>query len=170
MKSLSSKCEYCGRFHNGSYGSGRFCCQECARGFSTKAKRKEISKKAGETIRKNNCSPERQEILRKAREKYRKTCAERKLLRKVFVQGDRIDITYGELEEYRKAHPVCEICGRPERVRAYKGKKEPNNLCIDHDHETNKFRGLLCTSCNFKLDWLQGELKNIKNYLNIETL
>lgn len=29
-------CENCGKEHNGSYGSGRFCCKECARAFSTK--------------------------------------------------------------------------------------------------------------------------------------
>jgi len=30
------KCENCGKEHNGSYGSGRFCSKECARAFSTK--------------------------------------------------------------------------------------------------------------------------------------
>ena len=30
------KCENCGVEHNGNYGSGRFCCKECARSFSTK--------------------------------------------------------------------------------------------------------------------------------------
>jgi hypothetical protein len=37
------KCENCNEDHNGSYGSGRFCSSECARGFSTKAKRSEIN-------------------------------------------------------------------------------------------------------------------------------
>ena len=27
-------CEYCGNEHNGTYGSGRFCCASCARQFS----------------------------------------------------------------------------------------------------------------------------------------
>ena len=30
------KCENCGKEHDGSYGSGRFCCKECAKSFSTK--------------------------------------------------------------------------------------------------------------------------------------
>lgn len=38
-----SKCEYCGKDHDGSYGSGRFCSKSCAKGFSTKLKRKEIN-------------------------------------------------------------------------------------------------------------------------------
>lgn len=36
-------CEYCGEGHAGSYGSGRFCSGRCARGFSTRAKRKSIN-------------------------------------------------------------------------------------------------------------------------------
>lgn len=36
-------CENCQKEHEGTYGSGRFCSAECARGFSTKGKRKEIN-------------------------------------------------------------------------------------------------------------------------------
>jgi predicted HNH restriction endonuclease len=39
------KCENCEKEHEGTYGSGRFCAKECARGFSTKEKRIEINKK-----------------------------------------------------------------------------------------------------------------------------
>lgn len=49
---LKLKCEYCGNEHTGSYGSGRFCSEHCARGFSSKIKRKEINKKVSETWRK----------------------------------------------------------------------------------------------------------------------
>jgi len=38
-------CENCNKEHDGTYGSGRFCSSKCARGFSTKEKRKEINKK-----------------------------------------------------------------------------------------------------------------------------
>lgn len=38
-------CENCGKEHEGIYASGRFCSKECAKGFSTKAKRKEINLK-----------------------------------------------------------------------------------------------------------------------------
>lgn len=43
-------CENCGIEHDGSYGSGRFCCTKCSRGFSTKAKRKEINEKVAKTF------------------------------------------------------------------------------------------------------------------------
>jgi hypothetical protein len=44
------------------------------------------------------------------------------------------------LEEYNKAMETsvcCEICG-----------KEEVKLCYDHNHKTNKFRGVLCVQCN----------------------
>jgi len=44
------KCEYCCKEHDGSYGSGRFCSVKCARGFSTKFKRKEINEKVSKKL------------------------------------------------------------------------------------------------------------------------
>lgn len=35
-------CENCGKEHDGSYGSGRFCCKECAKSFSTKNSKGEL--------------------------------------------------------------------------------------------------------------------------------
>jgi len=43
-------CENCENEHNGEYGSGRFCSSKCARGFSTKAKRKEINEKVSKSL------------------------------------------------------------------------------------------------------------------------
>jgi len=45
-------CENCGVEHDGTYGSGRFCSTKCSRGFSTKAKRKEINKKISDSLQK----------------------------------------------------------------------------------------------------------------------
>lgn len=44
-------CENCGKEHDGSYGSGRFCSQKCARAFSTKFNRKEINEKVSKTLK-----------------------------------------------------------------------------------------------------------------------
>jgi hypothetical protein len=46
-------CENCGNKHDGTYGSGRFCSSKCARGFSTKTKRKEINQKVSKKLKKN---------------------------------------------------------------------------------------------------------------------
>lgn len=43
-------CQNCNKEHDGSFGSGRFCCQACAGSFSTKAKRLEINKKVSESM------------------------------------------------------------------------------------------------------------------------
>jgi recombination endonuclease VII/HNH endonuclease len=43
---------------------------------------------------------------------------------------------------------LCEICGRRP---AEAGGKSRQRLCIDHDHTTGTFRGLLCESCNLAI-------------------
>lgn len=47
-------CEYCGKNHEGSFGSGRFCSRSCSCGFSTKVKRKEINKKISKALKNKN--------------------------------------------------------------------------------------------------------------------
>lgn len=44
------QCENCSLGHDGSYGSGRFCSTECARGFATKLKRQDISKRISKSL------------------------------------------------------------------------------------------------------------------------
>jgi 5-methylcytosine-specific restriction endonuclease McrA len=46
------KCEYCENYHSGEYGSGRFCSSKCARGFSTRDKRKIINEKVRKKLTK----------------------------------------------------------------------------------------------------------------------
>jgi hypothetical protein len=43
-------CENCGKPHDGNYGSGRFCCEKCARGFSSKHVSEEGRKKQREVL------------------------------------------------------------------------------------------------------------------------
>lgn len=47
-------CENCGKEHDGTYGTGRFCSNGCAHSFSTKNKRLEINKKISESLQKTN--------------------------------------------------------------------------------------------------------------------
>ena len=47
------KCVLCGKEHDGTYGSGRFCSSHCARSFSTKNNREEINKKVSTTLKQN---------------------------------------------------------------------------------------------------------------------
>lgn len=83
------------------------------------------------------------------------------------LNGDVLDITGAELEDYRKTHLKCEICGRTvgESVR-WDSKYKAKNLCIDHDHNTKKFRGLLCQVCNRQLGWYERHRQKVNEYLD----
>lgn len=57
----------------------------------------------------------------------------------------------------------CAICGDDEK------SKRNKNLSIDHCHETNKVRGLLCTNCNRAIGLLKDNIQILEkaiNYLN----
>ena len=53
-------------------------------------------------------------------------------------------VKYKKYPEPTRIYPInnlCELCGCEEKIKKY-------SLSLDHDHETNKFRGWLCNSCN----------------------
>ena len=80
--------------------------------------------------------------------------------------GDLLDITKAELDAYRETHKVCEICGRSiEDVVKTVQTGSPKQLCVDHDHTTKHFRGLLCSVCNRQLGWYENNKDKIKKYL-----
>ena len=74
------------------------------------------------------------------------------------------------LEDYiilhKKQNGVCAICKEPERV-GKSGRVYP--LCVDHDHQTGKVRGLLCRACNGFLGFYEDAVRRsgAENYLAI---
>ena len=58
----------CEEEHDGLYGTGRFCNQKCARGFSTKAKRSDINTRVSLALKKGYTKEERN--LRKVAKKH----------------------------------------------------------------------------------------------------
>ena len=43
------------------------------------------------------------------------------------------------LEQIEQVPDICEVCGKGNGKIA---------ICVDHNHETNKIRGFLCSKCN----------------------
>lgn len=68
------------------------------------------------------------------------------------------------LDDYKnmvqEQNGVCAICKNPETV-AIGGKML--SLSVDHDHETGKVRGLLCTKCNRGLGMFCDDLSNLES-------
>lgn len=44
-------CEYCGKEHDGTHGSGRFCCQSCSRRYSSNLNKESRIEKITESVR-----------------------------------------------------------------------------------------------------------------------
>lgn len=71
-------CENCGKEHDGSFGSGRFCSRSCANSFSTKKNREEINRKVSLKLRirlDQNCKKCGIPISRKTKSCLCKRCA-----------------------------------------------------------------------------------------------
>ena len=75
-------------------------------------------------------------------------------LQKARALRDSFDISVEQFTEMlEKQNGVCAICGSPE-THERNGKVKA--LAVDHNHETGKIRGLLCSDCNTGI----GKLKD----------
>ena len=68
----------------------------------------------------------------------------------------RLKLKYGlTIEQYQQMltaqNNQCKICGGALIVQ------EVDKACVDHNHTTNKVRGLLCKTCNFMLGYAQED-------------
>lgn len=72
----------------------------------------------------------------------------------------RYGITLIEFDEmFKSQNGVCAICGKPETGYNQHGIRR---LCIDHDHNTGRIRGLLCGKCNHMLGLVGDSVEVLK--------
>jgi len=141
-------CEKCGEQVTEIFGSGRFCSRACANARNqtedANAKRR-VSNRVGYV----KCSMTREQRVELIKKSSRYKTFQRERNQKI-VHG----FTCLELYNYAKVVVECEICGRT-----------GIQVAVDHNHDTDVFRGILCSSCNAKLGWFEKERKNIERYL-----
>lgn len=154
------KCDNCNKEHNGEYGSGRFCSSRCARGFSTKLKRKEINKKVslklggdGNPKKLKHCINCQKETHNKyfcsmlCKNEFSKKTTKEKIEKGKNSSKKSVDVR--TIKRYiieTKGHK-CEICGTSE----WMGQKVP--LVLDHidgHHENWTYTNLriICPNCD----------------------
>lgn len=61
-------------------------------------------------------------------------------------------------------HGVCAICQQPERSifknKVYKSG-QAKRLAVDHNHQTNKIRALLCDGCNRGIGYFEEDISRL---------
>jgi hypothetical protein len=121
--------------------------------YNQSAERKQ---KQAEYVKKSNLKPE----IRKRRKEYYKkwrSSPSGKLYQRI---KDLMKLHHLTYEEYmtmaENQNGCCKICGINQ-----------NNLlkalCVDHDHRTDKIRGLLCDKCNKALGLFDDDIINLIN-------
>lgn len=173
-------CENCGSNHDGSYGSGRFCNAKCARGFSTKHNREEISRKVSKTLGGTNYVPKEKFCLycgNKVKSGAKKFCSiscQHEYKYCIFINKWLLGLETGQRGKY----------GVSKQIRHYLFKKYNNScqkcgwgschletslvpLCIHHingDCTNNMFDNLelLCPNCHALTDNFGSLNKNNK--------
>lgn len=65
---------------------------------------------------------------------------------------------------YDKQNGKCAVCSADMNFRGEVHEKY-QSACIDHDHETNQVRELLCSACNRALGFFNDDINNIYNAL-----
>lgn len=181
-------CEHCGKIveDKNKFGSGRFCCRACAnaRKHSEETKQKisagilketkcwcqfcekEFDNLTAKASHERLCNQNPDRLTKFLEAKHTKQS--KKLDSKYKTRfGEELDITNKEVLEYLEEHPRCEICGKTiDEAVVWNSKNAPKRLCIDHDHKTLKFRGVLCSVCNRQLGWYEVNKDAIEAYLN----
>lgn len=99
---------------------------------------------------------------KKTRDKLRIECKSCSLIRRIKNKFN-IDVTY-----LRGKQIHCEICNK-ELFFTNDSLKKSDTLHIDHNHITNKTRGIVCTYCNCVIGYCKENIQTLENtikYIN----
>lgn len=187
---MSYICEHCGKVveDKDKFGSGRFCSRACANSHAHSDEwkaniragiiketececqfcGKEFNNLTAKASHERLCeqNPDRYEnpAKYKTTSEYKTKRLQKKYKTKA---GDILDVSNEVVEKYLEEHTRCEICGKTiEEANKWNSKNAPKRLCIDHDHKTLRFRGVLCSVCNRQLGWYEANQEAIEKYLN----
>ena len=150
------KCENCNNEHNGSYGSGRFCSLECAKSFSTKAKRSEINSAVSEKLLGRNTNIHlSKEKWKEINDKRKKTEKERLLKADYNTLGEETLRKRIIIEQDEK----CNKC----KLSEWLGEKlifEIEHIDGNHSNNERKYLEALCPNCHSLTPTWRGRNKN----------
>lgn len=149
-----------------------YYCKICSKEYKNKPDYKEKAREYSKKYRKENLK-QCQEAAKRYREKNKQIIKEkysesRKKYREQNVQSITIgkirwqfNISSQKAEElyFKKLDGICEICGQKETLTR---NNKIRKLSIDHNHQTNKIRGLLCSKCNTLLGRAEDSIQILK--------
>ena len=135
-------CEKHGIEKNGSGGHRAYKCEECHREYMRQWRVSNVDKvQASKKKRYENHREEDKAYTRAYYWKNREAVLSKRLKKKYGIAQE----VYNELLKNQDGR--CAICGSGETVLDYR-TGQVRSLAVDHNHETDKVRGLLCVRCN----------------------
>jgi hypothetical protein len=94
------------------------------------------------------------------KEKYKQRYANTKDIQKDCFFKRKYGLTLEQYTElFNKQNGKCAICGKHQT-------ELKQALCVDHDHQNNNVRGLLCSKCNRGIGMLEDNVQLLTNAIN----
>jgi Zn finger protein HypA/HybF involved in hydrogenase expression len=145
FKGVQMKCEYCSKEHDGTYGSGRFCSQKCARGFSSRDKREEINRKVSKIMKgfHRGFKHTEEEI-----EKMRSSQIKRHMERARNTKFEELTLDMQKKILLEENNHKCSECGQED---VWNGKIlifELHHKDGNHSNKSKENTDLLCPNCH----------------------
>jgi hypothetical protein len=149
-------CSYCKKDKEETdFRKSRNICKKCEY-LKTKDKQKEWKENNREhhlTLQKENWQIHKNRVNLKRKEKYNTNIEYRNQIKKISLKNN-YNITLEEYNQlFESQNGKCAICNKEQQNKL---------LAVDHNHNTNQIRGLLCSKCNLALGLFYDNINNLK--------